>query len=134
MLRAILSTFSLRISVLLLFGFIAAATNFAAPFFIYKLTEFIKGGAANPELTWHNVKDGVGYACGLCFVQFAGYFLTEHMTFQNNALGRRSANAVIALIYEKHQRISVATNKEFSRGQIINFVQVDALRLFAISK
>ena len=66
---------------LLLFGFIAAATNFAAPYFIYKLTEFIKDGASNPALTWENVKDGVGYALGLCLVQVSGYILTEHMTF-----------------------------------------------------
>lgn len=84
------------------FGFVAAATNFGAPFFIYKLTEFIKAGEEDPELTWDNIKDGVGYAAGLCFIQIAGYMLTEHMTFQNNSLGRRSANAVIAMIYEKH--------------------------------
>lgn len=47
--------------------------------------------------------------------------------------GRRSSNAVIAFIYQKYSRISSATNKDFSSGQIVNFVQVDAQRLFWIS-
>ena len=47
--------------------------------------------------------------------------------------GRRSSNAVIAFVYEKYSHISPATNKDFSSGQIVNFVQVDSqqlLRLF----
>ena len=33
------------------------------------------------------------------------------------------------MIYKKHSRISNATNKEFSSGKIVNFIQVDARRL-----
>ena len=46
--------------------------------------------------------------------------------------GVRSTNAVIAMIYDKHSKISSATNKQFDSGQIVNFVQVDAERLFWI--
>ena len=44
--------------------------------------------------------------------------------------GVRSQNAVIAMIYNKHGRISNATNKQYDSGEIVNFVQVDAQRLF----
>ena len=46
--------------------------------------------------------------------------------------GVRSTNAVISLIYLKHAHISNATNKQFESGQIVNFVQVDAERLYWI--
>ena len=55
------------------------------------------------------------------------------MSYYNVLTGRRSANAVIAFIYQKYSSISPATNKDFSSGQIVNFVQVDAQRLFWIS-
>jgi ATP-binding cassette, subfamily C (CFTR/MRP), member 2 len=39
-------------------------------------------------------------------------------------------NMLVAMIYEKHAKISDATNKEFESGEIVNFVQVDAERIF----
>jgi ABC-type transport system involved in cytochrome bd biosynthesis fused ATPase/permease subunit len=44
-------------------------------------------------------------------------------------LGAQSANALIAIIYEKCLKISAATNKNFTNGEILTFVQVDALNL-----
>jgi hypothetical protein len=44
--------------------------------------------------------------------------------------GVRCANAVTALIYDKNIRISDATSKEFSSGEVVNFVQVDAQMFF----
>ena len=40
--------------------------------------------------------------------------------------GVRASNALIALTYEKLAQISTATNKEFSNGEVVNFVLVDA--------
>jgi ABC-type bacteriocin/lantibiotic exporter with double-glycine peptidase domain len=37
---------------------------------------------------------------------------------------------LIAMLYRKHAKISEATNKEFDQGEIVNFVQVDAERVF----
>ena len=37
---------------------------------------------------------------------------------------------LVAMIYRKHSKISDATNKEFEQGEIVNFVQVDADRIF----
>jgi len=41
-------------------------------------------------------------------------------------IGAKSSNALSGLIYEKLLTISAATNKIFTQGEIINFVQVDA--------
>lgn len=107
--------------------------SFASPFLILKLVAFIKDGADDPEFTWEEVKPGVIYAGILCGTQILSYFISEHMAYYNVLTGRRSSNAVIAFIYQKYSRISSATNKDFSSGQIVNFVQVDAQRLYWIS-
>lgn len=114
-------------------GFISAILSFASPWLILKLTAFIKAGDDNPALTWENVKPGVIYSGILCGTQVLSYVIGEHMSYYNVLTGRRSSNAVIAFIYQKYSRISSATNKDFSSGQIVNFVQVDAQRLFWIS-
>lgn len=44
-------------------------------------------------------------------------------------VGYKAANALITLILEKQFRISPATNKQFSAGEMINFVVVDAQKL-----
>jgi len=41
-------------------------------------------------------------------------------------IGSKSTNALIALIYDKQLKISSATNKMFTQGEIVTFVQVDA--------
>ena len=41
-------------------------------------------------------------------------------------VGVNSTNALIGLIYKKQLRMSNATNKIFSTGEVINFVQTDA--------
>ncbi len=40
--------------------------------------------------------------------------------------GYKSANLVNALVYGKHANISNATNKDFTPGEVVNFVQVDS--------
>ena len=114
-------------------GFVSAILSFASPFLILKLVAFIKDGDSSPELTWENVRPGVIYSGILCGTQVLSYVIGEHMSYYNVLTGRRSSNAVIAFIYQKYSSISSATNKDFSSGQIVNFVQVDAQRLFWIS-
>jgi hypothetical protein len=44
-----------------------------------------------------------------------------------------STNSLIAFIYEKSLKVSSATNKAFSNGEIITFIQVDAQKLNYLS-
>jgi len=48
-------------------------------------------------------------------------------------LGTKSTNALIGFIYEKLLKLSAATNKNFTNGEIITFVQVDAQKLQYLS-
>ena len=55
--------------------------------------------------------------------------IDEQSSFQQNLIGLKSHAAMVSIIYKKCLRISSATNKEFSKGEIVNFIQVDAERL-----
>lgn len=48
-------------------------------------------------------------------------------------MGSKSTNSLIALIYEKQLKLSSATNKVFSQGEIITFVQVDAQKMIYLT-
>ena len=50
------------------------------------------------------------------------YIVQDHVTFYSRMTGVKSTNAMIAVIYDKMFKISSATNKKFSQGQLINFV------------
>lgn len=41
---------------------------------------------------------------------------------------------MVSMIYEKQLRITTSTNKRFSSGEMVNFVQVDAMRLQMFSQ
>lgn len=45
-------------------------------------------------------------------------------------IGAKSSNTLVAVIYRKLSKVSPSTNKEFDSGQIVNFVQVDAMQAF----
>jgi ATP-binding cassette subfamily C (CFTR/MRP) protein 1 len=62
--------------------------------------------------------------------QLISYLISEHLVNWQCMVGARSSNALTALIYDKHMNISSATSKEFSNGEIVNFMQVDADMLF----
>ena len=44
-------------------------------------------------------------------------------------VGVKSTNALIGTIYNKLLKISASSTKNFSQGEIINFVQVDAMKI-----
>lgn len=126
LLYSIWKAFASDISVQFVLGTLNAIFAFGSPFIIIFLTNFIADGDTDPALTWENVRLGVLYAGLLVGTQLIGYCISEHMSYFNVITGRRSSNAIIAFIYQKYSKISPATCKGFSSGQIVNFVQVDA--------
>lgn len=62
--------------------------------------------------------------------QFFSYILSEQMLYYQIMIGAQSTNNLISLVYQKQLRLSLATNKKFGQGEIVNFVQVDSEYLF----
>ena len=65
----------------------------------------------------------------LGLTQALSYIIQEHVVFYTRMTGSKATNALSAMIFNKNLRTSAATNKKFSLGQIVNFVQVDALKM-----
>ena len=59
--------------------------------------------------------------------------IQESVWFWQQVIGAKSTNALIGLVYKKQLRVSLATNKLFRSGEIINFVQTDAQKLQFLS-
>ena len=49
-------------------------------------------------------------------------------------VGIKSTNALVAMIFEKQFKISSATNKRFTTGEMVNFVQVDSMKMQWLSQ
>jgi len=61
--------------------------------------------------------------------QAVAYVITEHVVYYTRMTGSKATNALSALIFNKSLKVSQATNKQFALGQIVNFVQVDAVKM-----
>lgn len=55
--------------------------------------------------------------------------LRENLVFYQQKLGAKASQSVTGIIYEKILKISSATNKLHSKGDIITFIQVDSQKL-----
>jgi ABC-type bacteriocin/lantibiotic exporter with double-glycine peptidase domain len=80
----------------------------------------------------HGEDGGIGYGIGLVFAYIfastGANIFNEQANFYQNLLGDKAYAALIALIYNKTLKVSPSTNKQFGQGEIINFIQVDAMK------
>ena len=56
-------------------------------------------------------------------------FVWMQSNFLQSVLAVKCSHGVVSLIYEKVLKISSATNKEFTQGEIINFINVDVSKI-----
>jgi ABC-type multidrug transport system fused ATPase/permease subunit len=71
----------------------------------------------------------------LIFVtQLLSKLIFENARFYQLSLGAKASQALGALIYSKTLKISSATNKTFKKGDIVNFIQVDAKKLIFLAE
>jgi len=72
---------------------------------------------------------GLFYALMLVFayvcVDVIQNLVWQQSSFLQDIIGIKANHGLVCLIYEKVLRLSSATNKEFSQGEIINFIDVD---------
>ena len=104
---------------------IIALLTFGSPFLVLLLVNFITSENRYPDEptnSWPNIEYGVYYAIGLVVSQALAYFLTEHCFYLMILCGWKAANLTNKIVYDKHAHISSATNKEFSSGEVVNFV------------
>lgn len=89
-----------------------------------RLVNFIEATDNPPTM------NGVYLVIGLVGTQLLSQFIYEHLMYYQVITGVKATNTLISFVYKKHLKISSATNKDFTMGEIVNFVQVDAEMLF----
>ena len=126
MFKAVLRAYRYEYIVAILWSFVVATLQLSSPFLLRKVIVFIR----NQE---DDTFTGIMLVLLLSLTQGLAYLISEHINFYATMTGCISTNAMIAMIYDKTFKISSATNKKFSQGQLVNFVQVDALKLQFLS-
>lgn len=128
--KAIFSVFSRKLWVLTTAMFVVTMLGFLQPLLVLLLIDFITSGEAGQD--WSSMSRGVYLAIMLTLVQFVMGFLERHVNYQQIKTGARAECMLIAMIYQKHAKVSDATRKEFSQGQIINLLTNDVGKMFGI--
>ena len=76
---------------------------------------------------------GIGYGLFLVIIyvmlDFMSNIISEQINIIQKLLQIKVKNGIVCLIYEKILRLSSATNKNFTQGEIINFIDVDANKI-----
>ena len=96
------------------------------PFIIKWFIEFVQ----NPDEPL-----SIGVILGISFTVLT---LLQSLVNEQNihyliCLGIWTSWAVTAMIYEKSLKLSSATNKQFEQGEVVNFVQIDANKIYDLS-
>lgn len=141
---------SFKLQYLYLMGLNALGSllQISSPFIIAPLIDFVKDGenawadhisfvdtSGNKWFEYLTPERQYGMSLALILVATQGtsYLLSENIGFKQSFVGSKSTNALIALIYEKQFKLSPATNKVFSQGEIVTFVQVDAQKMIYLT-
>ena len=103
--------------------------NISIPFLTAALIQFMQ----DPVGEDGGIGYGIGIAVAYVLISMGSSLLNEQADFYQNILGSKAYAALVAIIYDKTLKVSPSTNKQFGQGEIINFIQVDALKAAEIA-
>ena len=80
---------------------------------------------------------GIGFGIFLIVtylvVDLIAKLLSQQGNYLQGLLGAKAYTGVVSITYNKILRCSSATNKQFAQAEIINFIQVDAQKIFFLA-
>ena len=144
----LLNSFKGQYGILLFWNTFKTSLELTNPFLIKMFVEYIKTGenkyadtfnfwdlSDSHSFSWltREMQYGFAIAATMLIQNIICCIIGMNVDFHQNMLGIKSTNALKGLIYKKQLRMSNATNKQFSTGEIINFVQSDAPMLYWLS-
>ena len=123
--KALAKTYWKEFTVSMLLNFVHVIIQIGIPINIGLIVSYME----SPEGEDGGVVYGSILVASYVIVNLLEKLIDEQSSFLQNLIGLKSHAAMVSIIYKKCLRISSATNKEFSKGEIVNFIQVDAERL-----
>ena len=122
LLKAVLRAYKREYAITTSLAMFVCCLQIVSPFILKALIDYIND---RRESTF----EGIMFVVLLVLSQGLVYIINEHLTFYSRITGNQTTNAMIAMIYDKMFKISKATNKKYSQGQLVNFIQVDAVKM-----
>ena len=114
---------------LILYNLIRWVILIAQPLLVIQILSYMQNSAENSK----------GIAYGLFLVIFYNVLdiisnlISDQCDFIQSTISVNSKHGIIAMIYDKVLRISHTTNKDFTKGEIINFINVDVEKISNIT-
>ena len=110
-------------------NFVVVCFEISIPLLLNQVIKYMEAEKGEDGGIWV----GIGFISAWIIASSATKILNEQAVFYQGLLGDRSYGGLVAVIYNKTLRVSPATNKQFSQGEMINFMQVDAEKLADIA-
>ena len=122
LLKAVLRAYKREYTITTSFAMFVCCLQIVSPFVLKELIDYIND---RRESTF----EGIMLVVLLLLSQALVYIISEHLTYYSRMTGVQTTNAMVAIIYDKMFKISKATNKKYAQGQLVNFIQVDAVKM-----
>ena len=124
-LKAMIRTYRFHFFLAFVINFFQVILEISVPFVLREIVEFMQSAKNNSRPLW----EGIVLIGGYFVIDFASKSLSQQGNYTQGLLGSRAYTSIVALWYNKVLRCSSATNKGFTQGEIINFIQVDAAKI-----
>ena len=124
-LKAMIVTYRLHFFLAFVINFFQVLLEISVPFMLKEIIEFMQAKKDNKRPLW----EGIALIGGYFVIDFLSKSLSQQGNYTQGLLGSRAYTSIVALWYNKVLRWSSATNKSFTQGEIINFIQVDAAKI-----
>ena len=98
------------------------------PVLITLILEYIQNLNENKEIYY-----GLALVIIYNILDVISIIIMEQSEFLQAVIGINAKHGIVGIIYNKVLKISQATNKQFSQGEIMNFINVDAEKISNIS-
>ena len=112
-----------------LINFMQVFIDISVPFLLREIINFMRTPKEEPR----NLAYGIFLIFLYLVIDLLAKMLSQQGNYMQGILGAKAYTGVVAITYNKVLRCSSATNKQFSQGEIINFIQVDAAKIFFLA-
>ena len=104
---------------------------FSTPFLLASLINFLTAErtAEAASTTWVFIAYGLAYSFALFFADFSLSLFIQHLFNLVNTYWIRVEEALMSAIFKKTMRLSPEAKQEFTTGEIVNLMSVDARRV-----
>ena len=127
--RALIATYSKELWTIFTYSFVKWIMIIAQPVLVLLILDYIQDSSSY---------DG-GIYYGLCLVilyniiGILANLIGDQSDFIQAVIGINAKHGVIGMVYDKVLKTSQSTNKKFSQGEIINFINVDVEKVTNVS-